>query len=287
MKAGIARMCLAGWLITVSFCFAEDPVTFQDANLKSVVEAKLGITNPTPADMLALTYLNANSKSIHYLTGLEYALNLTNLYLDSNYITSLSPLAGLTGMKYLSLNSNSISSIESLAGMTQLISLNLRTNNLTTLAPLSGALSLQALYASSNHITDISALSGLNAIKNVSLADNSLSDIRPLKNMTLLNRLYLNGNPLNHYAYCDVLPRIELNNPGLIEFAYDADTNPFTEDCTTNSEELTDWFLEWLGEGCDSADNWCAGSDLNHDGLVNLLDFSEFLLYWLSDDMVE
>ncbi len=236
----VLRLIFTVCLAMAAPALGEDPVVFQDANLKSAVEAALGVSNPTPTGMLSLTYLNANSKSIHTLTGLEYALNLTNLYLESNFISNLTPLTGLTKMRYLSLNSNSVSNIDALGGMMQLVSLNIRTNHLTTLAPLAAASSLQTLYASSNSITDISGLSGLTALKNLSLADNSVSDIRPLANMTLFNRVYLTGNPLNHYAYCDVIPRIEMNNSGLIDFTYDADPNPFTDDCITNETELAD-----------------------------------------------
>jgi len=45
--------------------------------------------------------------------------------------------------------------------------------------------------------------------------------------------------------------------------------------------------LAWLGQDCGEPDSWCGGADLNHDGQVNLLDFSEFVSYWLLDDPVE
>ena len=57
-------------LLTLSVCLlmlsaasvmAEDPVYFADANLKAAVESELGITDPTPTDMLALTILDAES----------------------------------------------------------------------------------------------------------------------------------------------------------------------------------------------------------------------------------
>ena len=58
---------------------AEDPVYFADANLKAAVESELGISNPTPTDMLLLSTLDANMCGITDLTGIEYATNLTRL----------------------------------------------------------------------------------------------------------------------------------------------------------------------------------------------------------------
>ena len=64
----------------------EDPVYFADANLKVAVESALGITNPTPTDMLLLTTLSASARGIVDLTGIEYAANLTYLNLGRNVI---------------------------------------------------------------------------------------------------------------------------------------------------------------------------------------------------------
>jgi Leucine-rich repeat (LRR) protein len=97
-----------------------DPVYFADANLKAAVEAELGISNPEPSDMLALTSLSDSVKGITDLTGLEYATNLTELYLPQNQISNLSPLSGLTKLTSLTLYSNQISSISALAGLTNL-----------------------------------------------------------------------------------------------------------------------------------------------------------------------
>jgi hypothetical protein len=59
-----------------SMAKAEDPVYFADANLKAAVESELGISDPTPTDMLLLIELDASSRGIEELTGIEYASNL-------------------------------------------------------------------------------------------------------------------------------------------------------------------------------------------------------------------
>ena len=89
-------------LVIAGVVKAEDPVVFNDPALETAVRQKLGIpTNPImPADMLDLTQLEARSKGIVNLTGLEYATNLRILFLGkNNNITDISPLAGLTALE--------------------------------------------------------------------------------------------------------------------------------------------------------------------------------------------
>ena len=102
-------LALVGLLGLSPLAMAEDPVYFADANLKAAVEDKLGITDPTPTDMLLLTHLNANYSEIVDLTGIEYATNLTGLYLSDNQISDISPLSGLTNLMVLFLASNPLS----------------------------------------------------------------------------------------------------------------------------------------------------------------------------------
>ena len=54
-------------------------------------------------DMATLTRLSASSAGIRNLIGLESAANLTRLFLSSNSITDISPLAGLTNVSALDL----------------------------------------------------------------------------------------------------------------------------------------------------------------------------------------
>jgi hypothetical protein len=112
----------------VNEALGEDPVYFADTNLKAAVEAALGITDPTPTDMLGLTYLNAGGKAIVELTG-EYATNLTYLNLGYNQISDISALTSLTGLTNLQLQVNQISNISPLSGLTSLTYLSLHGPN--------------------------------------------------------------------------------------------------------------------------------------------------------------
>lgn len=84
MQKSILISFIVGILAISGVSRAEDPVYFADSNLKATVEAELGITNPTPTDMLGLTYLLASYDGIFDLTGLEYATNL--IYLNGDHV---------------------------------------------------------------------------------------------------------------------------------------------------------------------------------------------------------
>ena len=134
----VLSACLLCYLI-VSPGLAEDPVDFSDPNLKDAVETELWVTDPTPTDMLGLTFLNAANRGIGSLTGLEYAVNLQTLYVRWNELSSLSALSGLTNLTYLDAHGNhTISSIAPLSGLTQLETLVIRINEITSLSAVSG-----------------------------------------------------------------------------------------------------------------------------------------------------
>ena len=58
--------------------------------------------------------LEAGNYDIQDLTGLEYCVNLSYLYLNSNNISDISALVGLTNLRSLYLSGNNISDISPL-----------------------------------------------------------------------------------------------------------------------------------------------------------------------------
>ncbi len=94
----------------------EEVVRVPDAALRAVLEDSLGLAKGAPISAVALarlTVLEAPDAGIVALTGLEWATGLTRLDLgpgpgkwpweNSNAISDLAPLSGLTGLTYLSL----------------------------------------------------------------------------------------------------------------------------------------------------------------------------------------
>lgn len=240
---------LVAWFVlsTTSLVLADAPVHFADVNLKTAVEAELGISDPTPTDMLALTELAARGIGITELTGLEFAVNLRELFLYGNQISGISPLAGLTKLAWLDLDNNQISDISTLAGLTRLTWLDLDDNRISEIAAvsrltrltwldldnnqisnitaLSDLTSLTNLDLGYNQIRDVSVLSRLDHLKKLSLEQNQISDISALSDLTHLSVLWVHDNPLNQQACATYVPQIISNNPG-IDMRYDACPTP-------------------------------------------------------------
>ncbi len=226
-------------------------VYFGDANLKAAVEDRLDITNPTPADMLNLTGLDARYENITDLTGLEYAANLSWLNVGHNQIADLSPLSGLTNLTSLSVYYNEITDIAALSGLSNLTDLNLYWNqnladispvlsmtnlsvldfgvtHVSSLSPLSELINLAELRFRATYVSDISALSGLMNLRVIECEINQISDISSLAGMHHLTRLIISSNPLNSDAYCTYIPLLIANNPGMY-IEYDANPDPGAE----------------------------------------------------------
>jgi hypothetical protein len=194
-------------------------VHIPDANLKAAIEQTLGVTDPTPVDMLDLTSLAAYSSNIADLTGLEYAANLTSLILSSNQISDISALSGLINLNQLILPENPLIDISPLGGLTNLYSLNLSTTQISNISALSGLTNLSRLIIGFNQISDISVLSGLANLNWLNIGVNQISDISALSGLTNLTNLYMGNNPLGTGAICTDIPTIISNNPG-IEIEY-------------------------------------------------------------------
>ena len=204
----------------VSVSFVPSPVvTFRDANLRMAIWRTLGKASRTPittADMEILTHLNAGDSGISDLTGLESAVNLKLLDLESNNIRDLSPLAGLTNLTilnlgscnirdltqlaalnnlmYLNLSSNNVTDLSPLAGLSNVSNLDLFYNNVSHLSPLAGMISLWDLDLSSNNVTDLSALARLVDLTWLRLSNNNIRDLSSLAGLTYLKSLSLGRN---------------------------------------------------------------------------------------------
>jgi internalin A len=199
----------------------EDQVYFADAVLKARVEAQLGVTDPTVADMVFLKELSAPGRGISDLTGLEYATNLASLNLGeffyywdwppelrTNQVRDISPLAGLTRLKLLDLSSNLISDISALSGLTALETLAIYNNQITDISALSGLKNLTSLDMERNRITDIAPLSGLTNLKSLELSSNPIMDTSALSMLTGLESLSLSRAGLTTIPALTNLPNL-------------------------------------------------------------------------------
>ena len=194
-------------------------VNIPDRNLRAAIEKALGKasgTTITPADMATLTRLDAPNANISNLTGLEYAINLSRLHLgegwaphwtNSNSISDISALSGLTNLTYLNLQGNSISAISAVSGLTNLQFLYLYENNISDISSVANLTNLTELRLGKNNILDISWVANLTNLTELSFYSNSISDISPVASLINLQFLDLSSNPIS-----DISPVAGLTN---------------------------------------------------------------------------
>ena len=191
-------------------------VEIPDPNLERVIREKLALPDRillTQADMLQLGNLDASNRQIKDLTGLEYAIHLTVLYLSQNEISDLTPLAGLSRLESLSLWDNPISDLSPLANLTELNYLHLGLCQISDISPLANLTNLTNLYLHGNQISDIKTLTGLTRLTHLWLGWNQIVDVRPLSNLTKLTELILSSNRIVDFS--------PLEGLSLTRFEYD------------------------------------------------------------------
>jgi hypothetical protein len=169
---------------------------FFDPNLEAAVRDAIGKPSGDirEADLLSLTTLNANSRDIIHLHGLEHCTSLTSLSLWDNQITDLSPLSYLMNLGQLSLGSNDITDISPLCHLGSLESLWLPSNHISDVSPLAGLTNLALLDLSENQIGDITPLSRLTGLTELYLRQNLIENVSAISGLTRLNRLWLSHN---------------------------------------------------------------------------------------------
>jgi len=172
------------------------PSIIPDPGLEQAVRDELGIhARPlVPADLLLLTSLDASSRGVLVLTGLDGATNLVDLKLDHNEIVDISPLAPLTNLVRLNLDWNKVAHIGPVSGLTNLTELYLMENAFLDVLSLTGLTALTALNLGANFISNIAPLAGLVNLDDLWLHDNAIRDISPLANLTGLGELSLGHN---------------------------------------------------------------------------------------------
>jgi len=118
--------------------YTEEAVTMADGNLARAIRE--AISKPVgriyTSDLEGLVSFSATAFYIRSLTGLEHCTNLTQLWLQKNRISDISPLVNLTKLMKVDLRSNRISDISPLANLTGLIWLDLGYNEISDISPL-------------------------------------------------------------------------------------------------------------------------------------------------------
>ena len=187
----------------------------------------------------ALTLFN---KGIKDLTGLEYAINLKELFVRQelerlNGISDLTPISGLTQLESLSIGGigNHISDLSPIANLTNIKHLDLGGNPISDLSPIANFTQLENIsFDDSVPLTDISVLADMEQLRTVfmwgpqfrnmsplvnlpnieiiNLCGNDISEIPSLKNAPKLRQLYVFGNNVSDVSILQDLTNLERLN---------------------------------------------------------------------------
>jgi internalin A len=157
-------------------------VAFEDPALEQAVREELGIGSdePVPSETMAsMVVLNAQGRAITSLSGLEYAVNLTNLQISKNNISDLSPIQNLGRLTELRFNYNRVSELSRISRLNNLKILHFENNNIIDIGILEG-MDLYDVEMGGNIISDISPISGCGNIVYLSIHSNRISDLSAL-----------------------------------------------------------------------------------------------------------
>ena len=204
-------------------------VDIPDPNLRVLLEETLETQTIRPDVIATLTTLKASDRNISDLTGLEFAVNLEELWISDNPVFDLSPLAGCTNLIRLFLWNTPTTDLSPLANLTKLEQLEHRNGQISDISPLAGLTNLRVLTFYSGDISDISAVSsmtkleklwirhtdvedstplaGLFNLEELGLHDSEISGLSPLRNLTKLRDAELSGNRIS-----DLSPLSRLTN---------------------------------------------------------------------------
>ncbi len=186
-------------------------VYIPDANLQSAIADALGKALGdviTVEEMETLTTLNARSKDVRVLRGLEFATNLEVLDIAGNPLSDLSPLTKLVKLKLLEFSGESLSDLSPLANLINLERLGFWNTSVSDLSPLTGLTKLRWLgFFSNPMISDLAPLAGLTNLKELHTYSSNKPDLLPLKSLTGLVALSVRGSGVS-----DISPLAELIN---------------------------------------------------------------------------
>ena len=171
-----------------------ESVNIPDVNLRAAIAEALGKAPGDPItaeEMETLERFVAEHKNISDLTGLEFAKNLTALYLVHNALSDISPLAALTNLREVGIGHNPLSDISPLAALTKLREIRIYDTEVSDLSPLAALRDLEVINAAATRISNLAPLAGLKNLKELETIHSDISDLSPLAGLTNLTRLLL------------------------------------------------------------------------------------------------
>lgn len=146
---------------------------------------------------------------ISSITPLAQLTGLISLDLSNNAIRDISALADLTGLTSLDLGSNALISLMGLEKLSALTSLDVSYNSIVSTAPLAAMTSLEVLNVTSNALRSLDSIGNLIQLKSLYASHNELLDLDPLTNCLALTYLDVSHNTLLNINAVSALITIE------------------------------------------------------------------------------
>ena len=188
-------------------------VRISDPNLRTAIAESLGKSPNAPItveEMERLKRLEARSRGIRDLTGLQFATNLNELDLRGNQISDISPIAGLIHMRTLVLRGSPLSDISPVRNLTNLDRLELPKTMVIDLSPVRGLINLRTLYLWDTNISDLSPLAGLIKLETLHINSTNVSDLSPLAGLINFRNIHTCGTPISDLSPLATLTKLEL-----------------------------------------------------------------------------
>ncbi len=156
-----------------------------------------------------LNQLSITECGISSIGPLADLTGLTKLDLRSNAIRDISALAGLTGLTQLNLSGNALIDLQSLAQLPALQSLDVSFNSIVSTAPLGSIASLEELNISSNGLRAMEGIGALARLKKLYASHNELLDLDVLAGCVSLTHLDVSHNTLLNVDIAAALSALE------------------------------------------------------------------------------
>ncbi len=185
-------------------------VHIPDPNLRAAIAVALGKSPNAPItveEMKGLRRFNLANRGVRDLTGLQFATNVTWLYLIDNQISDLSPLTGLIELSDLDFSDNPLSDLSPLKGLKNLISLGFSRTLVSDLSPIAGLTNLEKLGFYTDSVSDLSPVAGLINLKSIIAVSGIISDLSPVVRLINLKHLQVGGRSIS-----DLSPLAGLTN---------------------------------------------------------------------------
>lgn len=214
------NLFLALCLFPITVFAQNETIVFEDENLKSYLLLNTAVNTNSDNEIQKseaenIRRLDMTDKNISSLVGMSFFINLEELIIEDNQISSLKPIENLFKLKLLNAKNNPIISVNlknmtarldvalsqtkiknlDVSGMENLYRLEIEETPLSTVN-LRGCVSLESIPMAANQLTEIN-LDGLPSLTYINLSRNKIKQI-DVKNMPKLNYLELEDNLLEN-----------------------------------------------------------------------------------------